>query len=1349
MHERRSKKSIDFLSDASKDHQSFEDRLYSLLNDSSTAPQLREILLSTDSKEEGALTLLEAKMRSLNEKSMKSDMTELLHKLQGSASSQHSKSRRYPGNKAALREALHSLGGDATKTEIRVNALFAENQLRRLFRKLDAKRAYYHANDIADMFGPKFLAAKDIENTQAIIDECFEWVKKDQQQAHKNYQTVANIVKAAAKEQEEKKDEYVEPIEREHHLIVNDFLKELKKYGSDQSLPEFVKQADVIAWLNKEMMVYVKNDTSQDVKKTIMTRILGILENPFVCERLLFGQNEHERIEGQKIAVSIFTHFYFIPPNVNGISPQPALACMPLLQAQDNKKGWHGSGLFKAPAEIDMTNIKGVVLKFLQRNNAQADLHQAKAEDATVIAAKQMYTQVRSILEQRWNYIEKLFDLPPEMRPRSELEAVGKDSFLSLFKLVAFGFNSSLEFGNQASLFKFINCYPDIAINLFEMSWLKRLFVGDKEEGKQLVVHMLMDVHHRLERSSDQENERGGSNPNNHLGALPQDLRQLLLARLVRAMLENNVFEELSEVHQKIVLKSLYFLSIQSIASTHNKPNQFFHAAKAILDKYGNLLEQHYVRDVLKNVDLSKRITGQESKIDNQSVMNLIASINVATNLDFLSTLKRERLFTLLSMANRIWNETSRQQAFQVVFHEGEALGLNLSKRYLTSCELQLSLVQQLQKHPDLSVAEITEIHKTILITDFQRRAGHISLSEEQNRIFEAERLKCSGFVTAIDADLKEILAQQIHHDKEAILLDEREAATQAAQLLANVQQCWEEATLNDHPIAHDHDEAADHFKYDFEVEPDSPELKREVESESESESESEVRSEAKFELASELEFEEEAKPLESKFKSDFHPVPLKNAVWDQKSLRFLIDALDKSARTFVINTQQQRIVNEERALKIKSDAAKLRAQEIQQAELALEQERRAKEMQQEADKQQAQLDADVTAASVFRRYFVSLADKVQYSQAVRDQISVSPLIDTFFATHHQAAHAQLHTQQTEVFVPAGVMRKVFPLEKMEKSINVHETLRNPVIAAENRSQTLKRGEGAINYVKDDSIPKGTKSSAFTEKMTEKLGCYTEKVTAQDQYQIAIHQLPAIIQDLYQAALRQTFAAIVGNAKDERQKAALEDMFKQYKEPTPTVNGLYNFLRQQEMLSNMKDAQLREESVNLVNVVQQRMMNKIEASPGFSPGFIPNGHYLKFVNAQIESFVSAVGVNGKMYIYDYPGDPLITKSFILLCKVRNIPYENKSTLSYEPGQTEIKGAQEWLRRGSDNKVEKELQELQALKDKVGNGSDHIDKLERLIKQVGAGVSLSQQEEEDVLSIIRETEKHPNFKASGG
>jgi hypothetical protein len=300
------------------------------------------------------------------------------------------------------------------------------------------------------------------------------------------------------------------------------------------------------------------------------------------------------------------------------------------------------------------------------------------------------------------------------------------------------------------------------------------------------------------------------------------------------------------------------------------------------------------------------------------------------------------------------------------------------------------------------------------------------------------------------------------------------------------------------------------------------------------------------------------------------------------------------------------------------------------------------------------------------------------------------------------------------------------------------------VIAAESRSTTLRRREGAINYVKDnESFLAGTKSTAFTPKMTEKLGCYTEQVTAEDQYQIAIHQLPATIMD---RAVR-----LVNECKvDESKRQALEDMFKQYKEPIPTENGMYHFLRQQKMLQKMDDKTLQDEAVNLVKILHRDTMIPVKADFGPSPTFIPNESYLKFVNAQVESFVSAVGVKGKMYIYDYPEDPLITMSFILLCAARNIPCVNKSTLSYEPRQTEVTAVREWLAEINPiNKVEKDLQKLQELKKMIGNDSDHIEELEGLIKKVGAHTLLSKSEEERLLTIIEETEHHSNFKASGG
>lgn len=1204
---------------------------------------LRDILLGDGNP-------LLKKLLALCEAGQIEKINELLARLQGSSKKNRPEVGKYLGSKAVLIEALKEFFPDSNKlTPAMVNKLFAENQIRRLIRKWPIKEEIVRKEYVDQ------LKEMDIESASNFIKEIIT-------DARDKYKIIRRKVRSK-----------LNSIDDDFEVTATeDYAQILEKFSSERALPVGVQQRHLIRWLKLQIM-----KATVPIKKDDL--IIRVLKNQSIYDRLFLNAGARDKsrasLEAKKLIVSLFSSYAHVPTTHSLAMPvdyyQKYTDVFKQLDVDDKSViDYRKLAEFK----IATTQLKTQVYGYLQQKSGidpvflgQAAGPSESASDVVEKMSEDEKQQIKIIRDQalavlkiKWSEIETYLNLPPEQRP-DDAEMAGlilSISYIFKYPLPTLtetqldGTTISRGILSQESLFKFLNCYPSFVATLAikTPALLEDVFLGNDSSkqdeqlrnGRNYALRVLKQIHVHLatvENKSDENDEK-----------VPK-------VETVTSDSQTLNFKKISpETLCSIQVKMLAGLLKYSSATLDQAEKDF--VAKSLLILYLN-----------RNF---KELLGELNQllIDNKEMMD-----------EYLIRLSEHILpFLTTDKLRYAWSQLLNHESIEKLSADEMT-----SLVYAINAAAKIEPVQTALKFSldnDYAVMKLKEINA---IWETDTEVTHYN----SDKLLDKSDL---GNIHAQLVILKYLVEQG------SLSPDETDVVAKSL-VIASLASFMPSAHFSEEEM--DFLEECDDYRYNYiqkltdNMDSEFQRLREKYQARFLDMEDAEI-TESEKNLA-----EMEAAVLYWNEYLDFlndginpkHPI-------NEKTISILAtviskaDERDRLERLEIAEEQQRKIEEEAKANREKLELIERRAaeerrrvEEEQNALLDAEKKLLLEAEQRRIEKETIKSErcfANLHALTVLLTAMEQMTHQAQYSQADRERINAQ-----FFPPKSTNAEIQqlvakitanvsaLHENQTEVLLPKYVTREVMRTDAPETIRKLRQPLEDPVAVAHNVTSTrLDRNQTAFNYIADKNNAKNKKA------------CFTETRTDTDTLKIAVQQLPAEIDRI------QILENELRNAGIDKKQAAA--MSAQYASVAATID-VRTFLRDQNQLSAQQKKDIAKATVD---AIEKSQMMDVIVPPGVAPQKMPSLAYLNLTDTICISFVRDLGAKQKMYIYPN-NDVVMVQAFILMCRAKNILFENTSNVEYEPTAEAILHVTQLMNEGKLEKtqvvsVEDELQTLKTL-----------------------------------------------------
>ncbi len=1115
--------------------------------------------------------------------------------LQGSSAELSPKPPKYKGDKTSLKNALATIGIDDPTNEV-VNTLFAENQMRRLFRKIDRdwpltateKNKIYRENF------SKFKNAKDIADANKLIKTFFvaeEKKYKDLWDSIQRYST--------GWQRSEDKNEFMSD-NPAFARNMTEFFEKLNRFPADQPLPQELSEMMTQAGLTN--LLYVQLFLLQFKTIPAGHPVMKLLQNSDYFDRLILGKTgEEDKIEPERVQLgSKFLRAIFCT------TPEP------LLRDGESRGDYFSRNFddifdeFKedpkgnvnyqqlAELQVDLSALKKELYSHIYYKcvSEPATPEQKREKDVFVNVSHELFV----VLGKKWTEIESLLNLPASERGR-----VGVKAFTDLLKQVGFMFTKPLPaIPGKQLIFKMIDYYPLETIAYLTPDTMKSLF--STREGLDFAIKKLKEP------------------------AAPEKLKK----ELIRSLAEHQL-AQMSPAEKDVLSKTLLLFTMQKYVEPARSPsvvkedNTYLQVAAhdglrrdyfARLTPYVHALADENAE--LKRlwddlVYIGKNNSGIAPSAEN--LRDLSQIIVDATELEYLDHLNKNNKVALLAEINRLWES-------KTVARDERSL-LDLSESGLRSYQLQFKLLKKILDDSP-SESDMDVVTKSLFLASLNHARHRLRFNAEQQALLSTHQARIDNYTTKlhpfIDEELKrEIVAWQ----------DEVKSATQGAaeklQQAKTVLQLW----------SHIHDPAHNPM----------PAFATPAVEEAVFSNLANALTHGGIEVQTKVDRERTAARAEQQRQAEEKARERAHRVEEERDLLAEEKAREHDRRD-AEEKRQLAQQQEEKRIELKIQELDALGQKQVGSINAIRKQRERTE----------QYLVSIKALNVLLLAAQQMTEAARYSKLAREQIhsgffvppspnaGIKPLIEDINRNMTVLRH-----DQTEVVSPKHVRREVITYNpntigrELKKSLDLSSVALARDVTV---TRTLGRNQIAFNHVENE-----VKYAA------KKKACYTERMTDNNEYHVAVRRLPPeidkeqILEDILErrgvsqvdrAAILQRFASVSETAE------------------------MKSFLAKQPELKSQPDiAQLSREVSQAVELARQQIV----VTPAGNDIVIASMPYLKLANNICTTFYRELGSSQTMYIQPNP-DEWLVKSLILMCVSKGITCVNESGVQYQPTSEE-------------------------------------------------------------------------------
>ncbi|MEO8401200.1 MAG: hypothetical protein ABI597_05300 [Gammaproteobacteria bacterium] len=1232
---------------------------------------LRNILLGDGSP-------LVKKIQALCEAGQIEKIDELLARLHGSSKKDRPGIGKYLGSKAVLGEALKEFFPDPNKpTPDMVNKIFAENQIRRLIRKWPLKIQNVR-NEYFDQ-----LKEMDIEGASDFINRIKTQAKDNYKIKRRNLRSniteLSKILSLPYVDQQVisgKKNEVID--------AANEYADILATFSSESALPGSVLQRHIIRWLKPQIMqttVLIKKDDT----------VITVLQNQRIYDRLFLNTDTRDKnqasLEASRLIVSLFSSYVHIPTTYfpvmpadyyqkyNSVFKQFDGDPKPVIDYRELAEFNAGTQLLKMQVYNYLQQKLGINTVFI----GDAAPGSVKATSGSVTSMsedekqqiKVLRDQVLAVLKIKWDEIETYLDLPLEQRPKEmemsslvlSLSYIFKYKLPALTETQADGTTLSRGILSQESLFKFLNCYPSfVAATVIKTpALLDDIFLGN-------------------DSSKQDEQLRLGKN------------------YAFRTLKQINTYLAKSDKTQK--QKEKIKPDNQKINFTIISPDApWIIQVKMIsgLLKYNAATLDQVEKDFVARSLLILSLRNYAKVLPDETDQLL------ADNKEMID----EYLFRLSEHILPFLTNDNVLQAWDKLLHH-ESIE-KLSDDELTSLVSAINTaaeIEPVQAELNLPLNNNYAVIKLKEINAIWETKAEVGL-DNTDKLFEMSKSDLGS--GQLQFTVLKYLVEQ-----ETLTLDETDLVAKSVVITSLVSLL---------PSSHFSEEVlefldeCDDYRYNYlqkltdNMESEFQQLREKYTARLGMEDAEIKDSEEKLiEVESAIQYWNEYLDFIGYGIRPQHPIN-ENIISVLTEVITKADDRDRSERLEIAKEQNKIIEDGKKADKEKQDRIEREAAEkqhrieeeqnaLQEAEKKLFNETEQRRVEQETIKSE-RCFANLHALTVLLTAMEQMTHQAQYSQADRERINAQffPPKSTNVEIQQLVAKitanvTALHENQTEVLLPKYVTREVMRTDAPETTRRLRKPLEEPIAAAHNVTSTrLDRNQTAFNYIAD-------------KKNVKKKACYTECRTEANDLKISIQQLPAEI-DRVQILENELCKAGI----DKAQAAA---MSAQYASVAATID-VRTFLRDQNQLTLLQKKDITKATVD---AIEKSQMMDVIVPPGVTPQKMPSLAYLNLIDIICISFVRDLGAKQKMYIYPN-NDVVMVQSFILMCRVKDIPFENTSNVKYEPTPEAILHVTQLMNEGKLEKTQVVSieDELQALKNLPITNKEVKADVAKVVKQI--------------------------------